>query len=284
MEPLTLRPLSVGDVLDLSVLIFRRHLRAMFSLGALVILPLFMLPLCATFGVAMIAAISGRAASQAQAVFAAASGLGVMFAFVVIALLGTWLQAGAVASATARILAGGKPSALGAYRDALSRGLHILSAAFLLAIAEGVVGSVSSVLCIGFPLLSIPLTAVVHALFGFAWPAIMLENLDGVEALQRSYRLARPALGRAWLAMTAAGLLATAAWIGPAALALSLMGLLPPIVGGILLLVVGVLIGCLAVPFAHTVMTVMYFDLRVRQEGYDLALRARQIAPEEQAA
>ncbi|MBI5878019.1 MAG: hypothetical protein HZB53_10225 [Chloroflexi bacterium] len=279
MDPLLLRPLTVGDVLDLSVLVFRRNVSTMFSIGALVTIPMFLIPLCAVFSVGGIAALSTSASTSMRGALAAASGVGAVFAVVVFAMLVTWIQAGAAAFATARALAGEKPRTGAAYRAALAHGLHILIAAMLLLVADAAVGAVGIVPCIGF-LISLPLASIVHALFGFVWPVIVLENLDGVEALQRSYHLARGALPRVWLTMLGAGILSAAAWLGPFALALSLLGLFPPLIGGILLIIIGAMASCLSAPFAHTVTTVMYYDLRMRQEGYDLYLRAGQIRPE----
>lgn len=268
---LPLRPLTIGDALDLAVGLFRAHAGTMLGIGATVSVPLFLLPLCAFGGMAAPFALNAPSADSARtatvAAFAASSG--VFLVAVVFGGLAAWIQAGAAVSATAQALATGRPSIRRAYREAFHKWLSILIAAVLLFAADAAVSLIAIVPCIGL-LLSLPLISLVHALFGFAWPAIMLEDLDGVEALRRSYRLARGALPRVWLAMLAAGALSAAAWIGPAALALSFMGLLPPLIGAAMLIAIIAAASCLSSPFAHAVTTIMYYDLRMRQEGYDL--------------
>lgn len=282
---LPLRPLTIGDALDLAVRLFRAHAGIMTGIGATVAVPLFALPLCAFGAMAAPFALNAMSSDSARSAtaLAFATSAGVFLVAATLGGLATWIQASAAVSATAQALATGKPSIRIAYREAFHRWLNILIAAVLLFAADAAVSFIAIVPCVGL-LLSLPLVSLVHAIFGFAWPAIMLEDLDGVEALRRSYRLARGALPRVWLAMLAAGALSTAAWIGPAALALSLTGLLPPVIGGIILILIMAAAACLSAPFAHAVTTIIYFDLRMRQEGYDLYRLAERVQREGAAA
>ena len=60
--------------------------------------------------------------------------------------------------------------------------------------------------------------------------------------------------------------------------------LLPsPIIGTVLTSTVSILISVLITPLWFALITLLYYDLRIRKEGFDLELRAQQLAQEPSA-
>jgi hypothetical protein len=114
-------------------------------------------------------------------------------------------------------------------------------------------------------------------MYSVAVPALLLERIGPARALRRSFRLVR---GRWWptagallvgyLLISILGALVTAAiMVIPAVVAEdnTLAGALGAVVGG----TVG---SVLTTPYSAAVVTLLYFDLRVRKEGLDLQLIA----------
>ncbi len=121
-----------------------------------------------------------------------------------------------------------------------------------------------------------------YAAWSVSVPALLIEGCRGWSALSRSSRLVR---GRWW---PAAGVLLVAA-VMTSIVSGAIEGLLVAISlssnAGVVLtvLVVSLAAGLSAVltrPFLAAVTTVLYYDLRVRHEGYDVALLAEQLGIE----
>ena len=120
-----------------------------------------------------------------------------------------------------------------------------------------------------------------------AYPVLILEGIRGRKALGRSFRLVR---GRWWPtfgALVTAYLLAGVAQaiIGAILAGALLVGAEDSLVGAVLLSgTANTVAGVLTTPFQAAVTTLIYFDLRVRKEGLDLELLAQNVGippPEE---
>jgi hypothetical protein len=114
-------------------------------------------------------------------------------------------------------------------------------------------------------------------MYSVAVPAMLLERIGPVDALRRSFRLVR---GRWW--PTAGALVVGYLLIGIlGALVTAVIMVIPSLVAdgntlvGALGAVVGGTVGSvLTTPYSAAVVTLLYFDLRVRKEGLDLQLIA----------
>ncbi len=114
-----------------------------------------------------------------------------------------------------------------------------------------------------------------------AVPALLLEDLRGRGALKRSREL----VSDRWWPTAAALLVAT---ILAAIVQSVISGLLlamvfsgaSDLVGALAQAVANTAASVLTTPFTAAVVTVIYFDLRVRKEGFDLELLARQVGVE----
>lgn len=147
--------------------------------------------------------------------------------------------------------------ALGAAFVTNSGGLAGLSLLLLLA---GIIGAI-----------------ILGSLFAATTPAVVIERLGPVAAMRRSWRLRRPRLGATVGAVFVTWLFATVVSFILSAVA-SLIG---AALGGPFEWVsvgIGDLLGQLvALPFAATVATLLYFDGRIRSEGLDLQVAAAEL-------
>jgi hypothetical protein len=262
-----LRPLGIGEIFDVSIKVYRNHFGTLIKLVSLVVVPVGILS----------GLIEVSALPQDEELYAADSeALGTYIAgFVVASLLSivAWTVATAACfKAVADAYLGQRPN----WRDSLGfvlRRLHsvlwilvlsivILIPAFLACFLPGVWLSVC---------------------YAVAIPALLTERQRGFQSLRRSYGLVR---GRWW----------------PTFAVVFLGYLLTSIVGGALGAVVGglttfettevtvtsafanvaasIVSNVLTIPFIAAFLIVLYFDLRVRKEAFDLQLLAEQIGVE----
>src|SRR6266545_1954131 len=118
-----------------------------------------------------------------------------------------------------------------------------------------------------------------YAAWALAIPALLLEDVRGLKALGRSFSLVR---GRWWPTagiLLLANLLASAVALGLGLVALPLLltGDGNDFVVELANAVFTAAANVLTIPFISALVTVVYFDLRVRKEGFDLQLMAQRI-------
>lgn len=101
--------------------------------------------------------------------------------------------------------------------------------------------------------------------------ALVLEQLPGpTVAMQRSWTLTRGYRGKLFLALMVSVLLLLIPAMGLGAVS-ALFGL------EFLFTIASVILGVLISPFIYVTVTVLYYDLRVRQEGFDLEMLSRHL-------
>lgn len=267
MNAPALRPLGIGEIFDVAIKIYRRHFGTLLKLVSLVVVPVGILS--ALVEVSALPREEELYTGDNQALGTYFAGLGVTVMLSVVA----WTVATAASfKAVADAYLGQRPN----WRDSLAfvlRRLHsvlwilllsllILIPAFLACILPGVWLGVS---------------------YAVAIPAFLTEREKGFKSLRRSFRLVR---GRWW----------------PTFAVVFLGYLLTAIVGGALGAVVGglttfdttevtvtsvvanaaatIVSNVLTIPFIAAFLIVLYFDLRVRKEAFDLQLLAEQIGVE----
>jgi hypothetical protein len=142
---------------------------------------------------------------------------------------------------------------------------------------------VSVVLAVLLTLWSIPIIlAFVAGLFYlyfcwyFAIPALLMEDCRGTKALRRSRQLVKgrfwPSFGAVVIAIMLAGVVTAALQGAVLAVVLSTENQL---VETVVQAIAGTATSALVTPFSAAAILVIYFDLRVRKEGFDLELLAR---------
>jgi len=245
-----LRPLSLGEVLDVSFGLYR----AMFSQLVLVAAAAQSIPILVNI---FIASAGGELEN-----------LGLFLASLCVSMVLNALGVAASTYIVSDAYLGRRTTAATAFgRTAGKLGL-------LLGI------SLLSSLLIGFGLLLLIVPGVI-ILSGLLLGTVVgvLESQPGaIAAMGRSWELTTGYRGKAFLTLIAVVLLLAVPWL----LITTLWGLIGDAgVGSISMLVVQSLLGIFIYPLLYVVLTVLYYDLRVRKEGFDLELLATALGPAE---
>ncbi len=109
-------------------------------------------------------------------------------------------------------------------------------------------------------------------------PVLMLEGRGAVEAVSRAWELAKGAVGRIVLTLCIA-------WVIYFGIAFAVGGVLGVLVGrnSVLGAVLTAVLLVLVYPFIGVVTTLLYYDLRVRREGFDLEMMAKDLGAKQLA-
>jgi hypothetical protein len=289
-----LRPLSLGELLDQAIRLYRRNFLKFIGIIAVVQIPLAILQLLVsllTFGSTFARLQNPEAITATDPLSALGSGyfagLGVSLALALISFI---LIQGVASAATARAVAdsylGESTGMLEAYEKIGRHWLSILGALlvmlslyvlFVLWMIVPCVGWLTGLgILIFFSAVIVPLVA----------PVIVLEKRRATQAIRRAWDLARR---RFWWALGFVFILYLFSLLiiaGPSALlTLAMQALLGSraapgasttlfTVQTILQSLVSLVTSLIYLPLEVTCLTLMYFDLRVRTEGFDLALLA----------
>jgi hypothetical protein len=302
MSPVELRPLSLGELLDRSFTYYRKYFWVL--VGIMAIPQLFAVAL-SVFSQALQALSSPQPTSpasdpQGAAVIGYVLGLflGVL-GFVIIYGLVYSVALGATTLAVSEIHLAQGTSVRSAYRKMkglvwrlvnviFSILLRVTGCFLVLILAMAVLGSVADqigrgvgeVFAIFGALLAFVLSFVGAVLvilrYGVAIPALVLERISAREALKRSAMLTKGFLGRVFLIglmMTVVSWVVASIFQGPfliAAVVLTMKHSQPPLWLNTLSAVAGGLGGALSGPLLMIPLALLYYDLRVRKEGFDL--------------
>lgn len=294
MPQLRLRPLGFGEILDGAFTLYRQHFATFFITALICVIPITLLTrLFETISLYMGDPSAATAAALA------------LLLLVPVSMVLWALLYGALTQQTAQAYEGERPEVGAAYARGL-RALIPMIASWILLFLLGMglfIALTIVALIVAIPFAAFPnavaavasgaVLAVVTAVVGFlaftsifaVFPAIIVERLGPWAAIKRSHGLARggrlrilgisvvtllivllPTLGL----MAAAGM-GAAMWDVSAAVALS------PVQRFVQLLV-GVLASSLTTPFMVGCFTLLYFDRRIRAEGYDLEVAAEALA------
>jgi hypothetical protein len=260
MDPASLRPLGVGEILDLGIKIYRRRFGTLARAVAVVVVP-----------ISVLSAIVGLSAGT-ETTGTEFDG-GDLAAGVGAALVGGLLGYAASQLATAasfEIVAGDYLDETRTWQQSLvvarRRFWPLVWLSLLQAIAIG----------LGFLLCILP-GIYLGVVFSIAVPVLLFDDVRGTKALGRSRALLKD---RFWPTL------------GALAVSMILSSIVSGIIQGVLLgvtssggevvdafaqAVAGSLSSILTTPFSAAVVAVLYFDARVRKEGFDLELLARRI-------
>ena len=268
-----LRPLGLGEILDLAIKIYRSHFLTLLKIVLVVLVPVQVLSSLITASSAPEETYtltgeqvpSGTLDDASEIAPYAAGQLLVGLLGVVTVLLTTAACFKAVGDA----YLGRQPE----WGDSLRFALRRLPSLLWLTLLSVVL------------LLLAAIALIIPAIWlGVAWlaatPVLLFEGVKGRRALGRSFRLVRnrwwPTFGTFVVALLLIGIVTgilTALLVVPFALALSddASPVLSLVVGGVL----NLLATALTTPVQAAIVALIYFDLRVRKEGLDLELLAR---------
>lgn len=273
-----LRPLAVGEIIDTAIKLVVGNARVLFTISSLVLVPLGALQM-AVFGLIGADAFSTFEtltldgtldSSETDAFIDASVQLGLLvLALVILTGLGTVLVQGASVKAAADVYQGTVPD----WRESLRFGLRRFPALLGALILVWLGSSVGLLFCL--------LPGIwLFVSWSVTVPGVAIESLGPISAMGRSFRLVRP---RFWQALGVI-FLSTLVY-GAVSYIFSLLGSVFTLfednpASGVSLLASTIsssISSIIVLPFISAVLTVLYFDLRVRSEGYDLQIMATEL-------
>ena len=258
--------MTVGDILDGAVKLYRANARTLLTITALFVVPV---ELVSAFlsrhllaGRGLISLVNNPTAARAAADANRPNYVVTLLSLGVTVLVLPFV-AGAVSRVVAASYLGDQLEPGPALRAVAGRAWGLVVAWLCVHLLE----LVGLVLCI-FPGL------IVQAMFVMVAPVIVTEELGPFAGMRRSRRLATPRLfavmGRTLTAGLVAGVIGVILGVVPQVVALGI-GLR----WGWLVLAAGNIgVRLVTVPFVAITATLIYFDARIRQEGLDLELMA----------
>ncbi|HET9780340.1 MAG TPA: hypothetical protein VFR33_01055 [Candidatus Dormibacteraeota bacterium] len=270
--PLRLRPLEIGDLLDETFRMYRRHF--LLFAGISVILSI---PSAALFGLALASLSSVMQQTNGQTTDLSfltplLAGLGAGLLVNLIFLPFTY---GAIVYAASESALGRPVTAGGVLSGVLRRYFALLGYWLLFLVSF----YVSLILCV----VPVALWAWVFVGWIVVTPAMFVENIGLGTAFGRSWWLVQ---GRWWRTFLALFLIAIIWYIAGIALGAFLqLGsfllelIVSPFIAAAISSAIGQVVAALVTPILQIAVVLVYFDLRVRKEGLDLFQMAYQLAP-----
>jgi hypothetical protein len=253
MTGVALRPLSVGEIIDASFQVYRRHFGAL----AMIVLVCNSVPLL--FQIFVEASGGGREHPVMM--------LGYYILYVVLSSIAT--------AATVFVVSESYLGRAITARDALNRATPFVGRVIMASILFGFLAM------IGFVLLIVPGVIIVCGLV-LATPALVIEALpSATAALGRSWSLTGGFRLKILGLLFLLGVIMVLPWLAVSML-MGVIGAMAAMGGAgrspMLFVVLGVAIGGLVqfflYPLSHAALTIAYYDLRVRKEGFDLEILA----------
>lgn len=284
-----IRPMTLGEILDRAIRLYRQNFLKFIGIYAIPYIPLALIQSGLTFlsTEGFRRSLDNNFETNAFTDFGILPILGTGIIYIVNFVLVAGFATAALTRAVANNYTGKPISILDSYRTLSWSGLKLILALILIGILLGLIGIWAFVPVVGWLsgpgiiffilLIVIPLTA----------PVIALENLGVSASVRRAWDLGR---SRFWWLIGYALVLAILGQLivtGPVYLLSTILQVILSAfadisfeirmaISAILPNLFSMALGLLYTPLQLTMMTVVYFDLRARREGLDLAL---QLAP-----
>lgn len=263
-----LRPLGVGETLDAAFTIYRVQFKALVQIVAAVVVPVQVV-LSLLLGLFLYSAFEFEDTTPLEFDGADWAALIALILTSIGGFLATLVAQGAVMKAVSNVYLGGEPEAAESLRYAFAR---LPSIVWLM-------------LLYGFFLVLATLALIIPGIYLYvAWavavPALLLEDRRGTRALKRSRSLVS---GRWWsvfavlLIVTLLTAVVTGIVSGAVGALLSVSDNTDTFGGFVANNLVGIVAQVLVTPLTAILGVVIYFDLRVRKESFDLEVLARAI-------
>lgn len=253
------RPRDVGGILEETLRLYQRNYQTFLVILAVIQIPLVVVQILFQVSVAPFAPAGDPTPAQVVSMLTRLCGLGGLFALVM--FVANAAMYAAVVLAAGRAHVGAAPEPMAAYNEVLGRLGAIVGAVFLASLAVG--------------LLSLTIIGIPFAIYlGIRWifinQAVMLEDRGATAALSRSSELVK---GSWWRVFGIALLLGVVQGI--------VIGLGSSVVGAVVSVFApgpvgtaianafaGAIMTILVGAFALIGLTILYYDLRVRKEGF----------------
>jgi hypothetical protein len=256
-------PMRVGEILDQTFKLYRKNLVRFLAIVALVQVPITLLMLVLQTLLAAPAAPTARG----RPAFSADQGI-VILCSVLLSVIGWTLARGALTKSVSESYLGNEVSVGEAYRFVLPKFWRLIWASIL----------VGLVTMLGFLLFFVP--GVIFSLwFALTAAVVVIEDRKASESMGRSRLLVKGNLGKIFLVSLAVFVISL------------IIGLVCSFAGGIVGRIVGAARGSMSLttiqtifslvgqiiagPISATAIILLYYDLRIRKEGFDLEMLAK---------
>ena len=265
-----MRPRRVGEILDAAIKLYIGNAKTLMGLAAVVVVPLQVLTAVVLLSTIPSGSdVPGSAFSSPSSASDRTAAVGGQVTLEVASLLLSALVTAACVKAVSDAYLDHSPSIGGSLRFALRRLLRVVGLQILTVIG----------LILAFIALIIP-GIWLYAAWSVAVPVLLIERRGAFRSLGRSRRLVK---GRWW--PTAAVILVTTIMVSViSGILVALLGALAGVShqSSVVLAVLSVVLASaisavLTEPFRAAAVTVLYYDLRVRREGYDLEVLADEL-------
>jgi len=285
-QPLpALRPLRLGELLDQAIRLYRRNFMTFIGIIALVYVPLMVLQTASTTLLSSSLDEIARSSSP-QEIFSNYAYWGGMLSTVVIGFLQFIFVQGIASGALTRAVAdnylGKTTSILDAYRGIGKAWLPLVGALLFVGILAIVVTLWWIIVpCVGWFTGLGMLAFLGTAVSPMVAPVVVLERRGAVHSVQRAWYLVRrrfwPVLGTIFVLYLFNLLIVN----GPITIVNVILTSVAPsfgdsttqlVITAIIQAIVSIVFILIYYPLQMTAFTLVYFDLRVRTEGFDLAL------------
>ncbi len=284
------RPQGMGELLDQSLRIYRRNFLKFMGMVALILIPQYTLTLIlGLLTVNFAGAGSSRTLSGGYSAAAAVSSIGQSLVSLVGAIL-LQLAAAAVVRAVSSDYFGKSMGVIEAYRSVGRSWGPLLGTLILTGFVALGMTLWTIIPCVGWFTGPGMLTIFSYVVIPLITPVVVLEGIWAFDGIHRAWDLVRRRFWWILGFMFLLALFSVVLIVVPAGLIGVLLGLLQTTVGGNVLdgstvqiltviteAVVGMIGGLLFQPLQLTAVTLLYFDLRVRFEGFDLAVLSHHV-------
>jgi hypothetical protein len=266
-----LRPLSLGEVLDVSIKICLAHWRTLLKAVLVVVVPVQIVGTIVNADYTVESFDLGSTSSTQtpeETLEQLNQYLGGLAIAGVLQMLALLLATAACLRAIAQAYLGEQAD----WRSSLVYALRLAPSLLWLTLlyALGIM--------IGFLFAILP-AIWLYVAWAFATPVLLVERQRGRKALGRSFVLVRKRWWRTFLVLVVGFILA--AVVSTIVQAVFVLGIFAGKDNDVLVLVLSAIAGIVGLavttPFQAALLTVLYFDLRVRKEGFDLELLAQEI-------
>jgi hypothetical protein len=271
VDPASLRPLAIGEILDTALTIYRQRAATMIRAVVLVVAPVQVLSaivnLSAPDDFAPTDTSVGTGVETVD--FELSTFLGFLAATLGVALLGmiaSQLATAACLKSVSSAYLSGDPDWKESLRFARDHIWSLIWLSILYSLGLGV----------GFLLCLAP-GIYLYGAWAVATPVLLIEGARGSKALGRSRRLVKGRWGPSFLVLVIGFFLGSIVQVALSGLLLAVVSQSNNVVAAVATAIAGTVSSALVTPFTAAVGVVLYFDLRVRKEGFDLELLAQRI-------
>lgn len=267
-----LRPLGVGEIVDAAIRVYRAHFPVLMRISLVVLGPIALIQIAGAVAMGPLD-LMGLATADPDAPLDEVLGP-ILGAYAVLGIgsilssLGTVVVQASSIAALAQAYQGESPDWQMSLRAGFRRFLPVLGALVVTWLVAG----------LGLLLCLIP-GVLLYTMWSVAPAVVVAERSGPLTALRRSWNLVR---GRLWPVLGAIVLayilyFVASQIIGLAASTFAFADAAAGVVSFLPSVIATALVSVLAGPFLAALITIIYFDLRVRKEGYDLELMARDL-------